>query len=50
MIKNLFSVTLFLLILFGCQTNQKETIGKKNEIEKTEKLSVGIKQIVSSTI
>ncbi|WP_340062961.1 alpha/beta hydrolase-fold protein [Ascidiimonas aurantiaca] len=47
MIKNLFTASLFTLILFGCQANTKETTNKKKEVGK---LSIATKQIISSTI
>ena len=49
MIKNLFRVTIFFLI-FSCQINQEKTTVTKNEIQETEKLSIGTKQIISSTV
>ncbi|WP_299523722.1 alpha/beta hydrolase-fold protein [Winogradskyella sp.] len=50
MIKNLFCVALFFLIVFSCQTNQEGTTVSKKEIKETKQLSVGRKQMISSTI
>ncbi|WP_306051108.1 alpha/beta hydrolase, partial [Allomuricauda sp. MMSF_3340] len=47
MIKNLLTAIMFVLVLFGCQTNTKETVEKKKEVNK---LSIATKQIINSAV
>ena len=50
MIKNLFVVALFFMILSGCQTKQKDSVEIVKKTKVTEKLTIGNKYTIKSTI
>ena len=50
MTRNLLRATLFFIVLWSCQPNQKDSIETKKKIETPEKLNIGNKYTIKSTI